>query len=106
MLTCPVKISPEERLVMESFAANLVRLRKQSGQTQEQLAEAVGFTSRFIRKLEAGEVDVGLRTLTKFAGHFGVHMTSLLRPAKLAPPNPGRPIGSRSKKTSRVRPAR
>ena len=80
---------------MEWFAANLLRLRNRQGQTQEELAEAIGFTSRYIRRLETGEVDVGLKTLAKFAHYFGVALASLLRPARLAPPKPGRPPGQR-----------
>jgi len=90
---------------MESFAANLLRLRKHMGQTQEELAEAIGFTARYIRRLEAGEVDTGLKTLAKFANHFGVPLASLLRPAKLAPPKPGRPPGPRRKRSPRLRPS-
>jgi transcriptional regulator with XRE-family HTH domain len=80
---------------MESFAANLARRRKRLGQSQEELAEAVGFSARYIRKLEAGEVDVGLRTLAKFAKYFGMPLSSLVRAAKLAPTKVGRPKGVR-----------
>ena len=86
---------------MESFAANLQRLRKRLGQTQEELAESMGLSSRYIRRLEAGDVDVGLKTLAKFAKYFGIPVTSLLRSARLAPPKRGRPRGSRAGRPTR-----
>ncbi len=90
---------------MEWFAANLLRLRNRQCQTQEELAEAIGFTSRYIRRLETGEVDVGLKTLAKFAHYFGVPLAWLLRPARLVPAKPGRPPGRRPKRPPRVRPS-
>jgi transcriptional regulator with XRE-family HTH domain len=89
-----VKISPEERLAMESFAANLARQRKLLSQSQEELAEAVGFSARYIRKLEAGEVNVGLRTIARFAAYFQIPLQTLVRAAKLAPAKVGRPKGA------------
>jgi transcriptional regulator with XRE-family HTH domain len=52
---------------MESFAANVQRLRRKRGWTQEAFADAVGFSPRYIRRLESGEVDATLRTMARVA---------------------------------------
>lgn len=85
------KASPEELTAMESFAANVQRLRRKLGLTQEQLADAVGFSPRYISRLESGEVDATLRTIARVAAKLEVPAAALLRVSRLPEPKPGRP---------------
>ena len=91
-----MKPSPEERTAMESFAANVQRLRRRRGLTQEQFADAVGFSPRYIRRLESGEVDATLRTIARVAAKLGVTVAAMLKVARLPEPKPGRPRARRS----------
>jgi len=81
---------------MASFAANLVRLRRKRAMTQEQFAEAVGFSVRYVRRLERGEVDVGIRAIARIAKKLDVAPAIMLKTARLVPSKPGRPSASRS----------
>jgi transcriptional regulator with XRE-family HTH domain len=76
---------------MESFAANLQRLRRDHGVTQEEFAEIVGLSVRYVSRLESGEVDVGIRLLARLGSRLGVRIAQLLRPARLPPAKTGRP---------------
>jgi len=85
------KASPEELTAMESFAANVQRLRRKLGLTQEQFADAVGFSPRYISRLESGEVDATLRTIARVAAKLEVPAAALLKVSRLPDAKPGRP---------------
>jgi XRE family transcriptional regulator, regulator of sulfur utilization len=91
-----VKASPAELVAMESFAANVQRLRRKRGWTQEAFADAVGFSPRYIRRLESGEVDATLRTMARVAAALGVPLASMLKVSRLPEPKPGRPRARRA----------
>lgn len=76
---------------MESFAANVQRQRRKRGWTQEEFADAVGFSPRYIRRLESGEVDATLRTIARVAAALDVPLAGMLKAARLPEPKPGRP---------------
>jgi len=90
-----VTVSPEELSAMRSFAANVQRLRRRRGLTQEQFADAVGFSPRYIRRLESGEVDATLRTIARVAAKLGVTTAAMLKVARLPEAKPGRPRSRR-----------
>lgn len=80
------------------IAANLVRLRRARGLTQEQLAEMLVLPARYLQKLERAEVNLGVEMLVRVARALNVDPRALLRPAELKPPKAGRPrSGSTSK---------
>lgn len=83
-----------ERLAMASVAANIARIRRERGLTQEELAELAGFSARYVRQLESGTTNTGVRTLARVAAALRVEIAALVQPAKLAPPKPGRPRGT------------
>jgi len=91
-----VKPSPEERTAMESFAANVQRVRRKRGWTQEEFADAVGFSPRYIRRLESGELDATLRTIARVAAKLGVTVAAMLKVSRLPEPKPGRPRARRA----------
>lgn len=54
------------RFVTE-LGLRIVELRGRQKLTQEKLAEAIGFSARYVQKVEAGEANVGLYTLGDLA---------------------------------------
>jgi len=59
--------------------------------TQEALAEKIGVPSRYLQKVERGEVNVTVATLLKFAHALDVEVPELMQRARLTPSRPGRP---------------
>lgn len=84
---------PEPRLqvLLDSVAGNVRRLRQRKALTQEALAEAAGFDSRFLQRVERGEVNMRLETLARLATALGVPPGGLLKAAALPAARPGRP---------------
>ena len=62
---------------MPLFSNRLKELRKSKGATQKQVAEAIGFTDRNYRRLEAGNTPY-VETLAKLAEYFNVSTDYLL----------------------------
>jgi transcriptional regulator with XRE-family HTH domain len=58
--------------------ANLRRFREERDLTQEQLAHAAGLATRHLQKIEAGRVNVTLRTLGRLGSSLGVEASVLL----------------------------
>ena len=63
--------------LQQFLAGNLRRLRGSRGLTQEQAAEATGINWRHWQKLEAGDVNVTLKTLGKICDGMGVEIRDL-----------------------------
>lgn len=59
------------------FRERLVSLRKERKETQVQLADAIGITSRQLQTLEAGQSLPQFETLCAIADHFGVSLDYL-----------------------------
>jgi transcriptional regulator with XRE-family HTH domain len=64
--------------VEQQFAANLVRLRKAAGLSQESLAFAAGLHRTEIGMLERGVRLARIDTLIKLAGALGIEAGALL----------------------------
>lgn len=64
---------------IEIIAANLKRLRKQSGMTQKNLAEKSGIPRSSCNELENGKGNPSLITLTKIANALAVSLSDLVR---------------------------
>ena len=64
---------------MNNFGIKLKYYRKQSGATQEQLAEKLGVSSNFIRQIEAGDKLPRLENFEKIPLLFGVPADCLLK---------------------------
>ncbi|QZY52261.1 helix-turn-helix domain-containing protein [Leucobacter tenebrionis] len=60
------------------LGAGLLAQRRHWGLTQEQLAERIGVTPRYLAALERGERNVTLDTFDDYAGHLGVDAAGLL----------------------------
>jgi transcriptional regulator with XRE-family HTH domain len=59
---------------------NVKRVREQSGLTQEQLAEASGFSQQYISSLEQGQRNPTIITVYEIAQALGVSHLDLMRP--------------------------
>lgn len=60
------------------FAANLKRVRKARGLTQEKLAEAASLHINYVSSVERGERNVSLRNIERLADALNVTMASLV----------------------------
>jgi len=59
--------------------ASCVRLRKESGRTQAEVADAMGTTQSAVSDLEAGATDPRLSTLQRYARAVGACLDVVLR---------------------------
>jgi transcriptional regulator with XRE-family HTH domain len=63
---------------VKRLCAALKRRRKELGWTQEDVAEALGIVPRQYQKIEAGEVNLTLRSLARVAAALGLQPRDLL----------------------------
>jgi transcriptional regulator with XRE-family HTH domain len=75
--------SKAESAVLETFGANVRRLRVQAGLTQAKLAELVDVELRTEQKWESGEINPPLTTLVRIQGIFGCKWEDLLGRPKI-----------------------
>ncbi len=75
-------------------AANARRLREARGQNQQDAADLMGVSPRRYREIEAGLVNLTLRSLGALSKALDVEPMELLRPARLKKRGPGRPKGN------------
>ncbi len=76
---------------LESIAANVRRIRESKGMTQEGLANRTGLHLTYVQSVERGSRNISVGVLVRLADSLNVDASSLLEPAKLAPPQRGRP---------------
>ncbi len=62
------------------FAANVRRVRREQGLTQEKLAEAADLHPNYVSSVERGERNISIRNIERIAHALGVSMASLLTP--------------------------
>lgn len=62
---------------MKRFGQNVSRLRKARNLTQEDM-RGKGFNYRYFQKIEAGQVNPTLGTMTKLASAFHCHLRDLV----------------------------
>jgi len=64
---------------LEAFAANVRRLRKERGLTQERLAEQAGLHMTDIARIETQGRDPGVKVIVRIARGLGVPTAELFR---------------------------
>jgi transcriptional regulator with XRE-family HTH domain len=65
------------------FAANLRRMRREKGMSQEELADAASINRTYVSKLETGVTYAGLEIIGKLADVLGIEAAELLtRPTR------------------------
>jgi transcriptional regulator with XRE-family HTH domain len=78
--------------LLRTIAANVRARRLAKKLTQEELAERVSVETRYLQKIESGEVGVSLEVLLNLAKALGTTPDRLLRPgARLLKAKRGRP---------------
>ena len=71
------------------FADNLVRLRREKGFSQEQLADLMDVSRQAVSKWEAGQTMPDLPKLVALADLFGTSLDALVRPEAVVETKPG-----------------
>jgi transcriptional regulator with XRE-family HTH domain len=89
-----------DRLVTD-VGRRIAELRRRSGRTQEELAEALRMTVQYFQRIEAG-MNLTLHSLAKIANALDVPVRALLvSPARSARAPVGRPRSRATKSTRR-----
>ena len=70
---------------------SLARTKCRAGLTQEQQAERLGFTLKYLQRIEGGGENLTVRSLAKIASAFGVPVPELFRKPRTKQAGPGRP---------------
>jgi len=65
--------------------------RTHRGWTQEELAEAMGFSLKFTQRIEAGRENLTIKSLANLAKHLGIEVKALFQRPRTKKPKPGRP---------------
>ncbi len=55
----------------------LIKLRRNQNLTQKELADRIGISAIYVRKLEKGVVNPGLKTMIKYENYFKKNMKYL-----------------------------
>jgi transcriptional regulator with XRE-family HTH domain len=72
----------ESHTLAQAFGAELTRLRVAKGWSQQKLADALGYTERYIGQLERGVKSPTLRTIADIAEVFSTKPSVILRAAE------------------------
>jgi transcriptional regulator with XRE-family HTH domain len=72
----------ESRTLAQAFGAELTRLRLDKGWSQQKLADALGYTERYIGQLERGVKSPTLRTVADLAEVFSTKPSIMLKAAE------------------------
>ena len=63
---------------LKKFGANLKKIRREKGISQEDLANELGFSQPYLAKLEAGQVNCSISHVVAIARKLKVPLISLL----------------------------
>lgn len=80
-----------EKRVMRNVGRRVAELRAEHGLTQQELAEAGGFSAKYLQRIEAGEANLTIRSLVRLARLMQVSTRELFEPAKTRRQGRGRP---------------
>jgi len=76
---------------VKNVGRRVAELRAKAGLTQEQQAERLGFTLKYLQRIEGGGENLTVRSLVKIAAVFGVPVAELFRTPRTMQAGPGRP---------------
>jgi transcriptional regulator with XRE-family HTH domain len=84
--------------VVQWVGTRVAERRRAYGLTQEQLAERLEVSIKYLQRLEAGEENLTIRSVVGLANALDVQPSYLLRaPRNAAPRKPGRPRKPRAR---------
>ena len=72
----------ESRTLGEAVGAELTKLRVDRGWSQLKLADALGYTERYIGQMERGAKSPTLRTLADIAKAFSIELSTIIKAAE------------------------
>ena len=72
----------ESRTLGDAVGAELTKLRVDRGWSQLKLADALGYTERYIGQLERGTKSPTLRTLADVANAFSIELSAIIKAAE------------------------
>jgi transcriptional regulator with XRE-family HTH domain len=85
----------------------IAELREDASLTQQHLADRMGFSPQYLRRVEAGGVNLSIMSLERFADALDVHVVDLFEaPRSMGQRNPGRPPKHRASVLPSVRAAK
>ena len=82
---------------VKNVGRRVAELRAKAGLTQDQQAERLGFTLKYLQRIEGGGENLTVRSLVKIADAFGVPVTALFHKPRTKQAGPGRPKRKRGK---------
>lgn len=77
--------------VLRGVGRRVAEIRRDLGQTQEQLAETLDVSVRYVQMVEAGTENLTVETLVKIANVLRVGVADLFAPPTKPKAGPGRP---------------
>ena len=89
--------SPRVPLFLGYIGANVRRLRRKRGMTQEELAEAAELDLTFVQRIELAKTNLGVAALVTIADALEVPPGALFRKAALPEVKRGRPRKGRAR---------
>ena len=82
---------PDNGLVRQ-VGRRIAEIREQADLTQQQLADRLGISPQYLRRVESGGANLSIISLEKFAKGLGVEVVELFTPPQaMGKRNPGRP---------------
>ena len=72
----------ESRTLGDAVGAELTKLRVDRGWSQLKLADALGYTERYIGQMERGTKSPTLRTLADVANAFSIELSAIIKAAE------------------------
>ncbi len=85
-----MKPTDPDRLLRD-LGRRIAELRAERDRTQEQLAEELGVTPRYVQSLEAGQENLTVKSLATLADALGVAVAELFKAPKSRAVRQGRP---------------
>ena len=77
--------------LLEQVGRRIAELRRSREWTQQELADQLGVTLRYVQSVEGGGQNLGLRSLAGWANVLGVAVSALFEAPASRRPRPGRP---------------